>query len=104
MMEDVCGNVFDAAILISIDGDFVPLLRKIRGEYLKIARLGIVQNKISTRKDLIRKNKIYGEENIIVISRALLEQCQLPDVIPVDEDQEIHRPKKYRRLSPTVAS
>ena len=99
IMEDAFHDIFDAAILISIDGDFVPLLKKIREKYFKIAKVGILQNKISKTKDWRRKIKIYGEENIMLISRALIEQCQLPDIITLCDGRKIRRPDKYRHPS-----
>ena len=104
MMEDAFDNIFDVAILISVDGDFVPLLKRVREKYHKKSMVAITENRIANERNYKRKCNIYGKENIIVISRELIEQCQLPDVIPIGEGKEIHRPEKYRKHATATAS
>ena len=109
MMEDAFENKFDVGIVISFDGDFIPLLKKIREKYHKKSMVGITENRIPNKRNYRNKCNVYGEENIVKISRELIEQCQLPNVIPivipVDEGKKIYRPDKYRRLpSPSAAT
>ena len=105
MMEDTFENKFDIGIVISFDSDFVTLLKKVREKYHKKSLVGITENRIANKRNYKKKCDVYGKENIVVISRELIEQCQLPNVIPiiipVNEGKEIRRPDKYRHPAPS---
>ena len=94
MLEDALENRIDIAILISADGDFVPLLKRIREKYAKKAMVSVTKNRMGKIKK--RKLAYGGMENIISISRKMILLCQLPDRIEIKDNKYLERPEKYR--------
>lgn len=99
MLEDAFYGNIDTAILISADSDFTPLLKRLREKYGKRTIVAITKNRIDKIKRGKKAVEKYGNlNNIIPISLDLIEKCQLPDRIKINDNEYLSRPEKYQKI------
>ena len=106
IISDAYENKFDSLMLISEDSDFFPIINSIITEHNKEVFVAVELSVKKRFKAKIKRQEkfLYEKITIVPISEEMLRQCQLPDVIPIGEGKEIHRPEKYRKRAPAYAS
>ena len=107
IVSDAYENKFDSLLLISEDSDFFPVTESIITEHNKEVFVAVGSSVVKRLSEKMKRQEKFPYEKVTILpfTESLLQQCQLPDVIPLANGEEIRRPDKYRRLqSPSASS